>query len=117
MTGTEPSQVRKQLRTPLNCREIVPSKLVKLHDASDGIGDSHSQDVGQTEGATGCPGWVHVGSATLRMASPNPYIRKKAALCAMRIVRKVDEIEDKFNNKIGNLLEDPCPAISNIQWC
>ena len=24
----------------------------------------------------------------------------------MRIVRKVDEIEDKFNNKIGNLLED-----------
>lgn len=40
------------------------------------------------------------------MASPNPYIRKKAALCAMRIVRKVDEIEDKFNNKIGNLLED-----------
>ena len=41
------------------------------------------------------------------MASPNPYIRKKAALCAMRIVRKVDEIEDKFNNKIGNLLEDP----------
>ena len=40
------------------------------------------------------------------MASPNPYIRKKAALCAMRIVRKVDEIEDKFNSKIGNLLED-----------
>ena len=41
-----------------------------------------------------------------RMASGNPYVRKKAALCAMRIVRKVDEIEDKFNNKIGNLLED-----------
>ena len=40
------------------------------------------------------------------MASGNPYIRKKAALCAMRIVRKVDEIEDKFNNKIGSLLED-----------
>eukprot|EP00930_Biecheleria_cincta_P001624 TRINITY_DN102759_c0_g1_i1.p1 TRINITY_DN102759_c0_g1~~TRINITY_DN102759_c0_g1_i1.p1 ORF type:complete len:828 (+),score=186.94 TRINITY_DN102759_c0_g1_i1:77-2560(+) len=40
------------------------------------------------------------------MASSNPYIRKKAALCAMRIVRKVDEIEDKFNSKIGNLLED-----------
>ncbi|CAK9035289.1 unnamed protein product [Durusdinium trenchii] len=40
------------------------------------------------------------------MASPNPYLRKKAALCAMRIVRKVDEIEDKFNGKIGNLLED-----------
>lgn len=40
------------------------------------------------------------------MASTNPYIRKKAALCAMRIVRKVEEIEDKFNSKIGNLLED-----------
>eukprot|EP00931_Biecheleriopsis_adriatica_P118237 TRINITY_DN93685_c0_g1_i1.p1 TRINITY_DN93685_c0_g1~~TRINITY_DN93685_c0_g1_i1.p1 ORF type:complete len:866 (+),score=233.76 TRINITY_DN93685_c0_g1_i1:109-2598(+) len=40
------------------------------------------------------------------MTMSNPYIRKKAALCAMRIIRKVDEIEDKFNSKIGNLLED-----------
>ncbi|CAJ1410681.1 unnamed protein product [Effrenium voratum] len=40
------------------------------------------------------------------MASPNPYLKKKAALCAMRIVRKVEEIEDKFNGKIGSLLED-----------
>eukprot|EP00439_Symbiodinium_sp_Y106_P081113 s1139_g20.t1 len=40
------------------------------------------------------------------MTSSNPYLRKKAALCAMRIVRKVEEIEDKFNGKIGNLLED-----------
>jgi len=40
------------------------------------------------------------------MSSTNPYIRKKAALCAMRIVRKVDEIEDKFNHRIGALLED-----------
>mmetsp|Transcript_58552 Transcript_58552/g.130822 ORF Transcript_58552/g.130822 Transcript_58552/m.130822 type:complete len:832 (+) Transcript_58552:32-2527(+) len=40
------------------------------------------------------------------MTSSNPYLRKKAALCAMRIIRKVDEIEDKFNGKIGNLLED-----------
>lgn len=40
------------------------------------------------------------------MSSTNPYIRKKAALCAMRIVRKVDEIEDKFNHRIGSLLED-----------
>lgn len=40
------------------------------------------------------------------MSVSNPYIRKKAALCAMRIIRKVDEIEDKFNSKIGSLLED-----------
>ena len=26
---------------------------------------------------------------------------KKAALCAMRIVRKVDEIEDKFNGDLA----------------
>merc|ERR1719330_115824 len=40
------------------------------------------------------------------MTSTNPYIRKKAALCAMRIIRKVDEIEDKFNGRIGSLLDD-----------
>mmetsp|Transcript_22524 Transcript_22524/g.49767 ORF Transcript_22524/g.49767 Transcript_22524/m.49767 type:complete len:831 (-) Transcript_22524:121-2613(-) len=40
------------------------------------------------------------------MSATNPYIRKKAALCAMRIVKKVDEIEDKFNKGIGPLLED-----------
>lgn len=40
------------------------------------------------------------------MSSTNPYVRKKAALCAVRIVRKVDEIEDKFNHRIGALLED-----------
>jgi len=40
------------------------------------------------------------------MSSTNPYLRKKAALCAMRIIRKVDEIEDKFNQKIGTMLED-----------
>jgi len=36
----------------------------------------------------------------------NPYIRKKAALCSIRIVRKVQEIEDKFNHKIPQLMED-----------
>jgi AP-1 complex subunit gamma-1 len=41
-----------------------------------------------------------------RAGGPNPYIKKKAALCAMRIIRKVDEIEDKFNKCIGPLLED-----------
>jgi len=40
------------------------------------------------------------------MSSTNPYIRKKAALCAMRIVRKVEEIEDKFNGRVAPLLED-----------
>jgi len=40
------------------------------------------------------------------LSSTNPYLRKKAALCAMRIIRKVEEIEDKFNKKIGQLLED-----------
>mmetsp|Transcript_20671 Transcript_20671/g.33376 ORF Transcript_20671/g.33376 Transcript_20671/m.33376 type:complete len:828 (+) Transcript_20671:132-2615(+) len=40
------------------------------------------------------------------MSNTNPYVRKKAALCAMRIVRKVDDIEDKFNHRVGALLED-----------
>ena len=40
------------------------------------------------------------------MTSTNPYIRKKAALHAMRIIRNVDEIEDKFNGRIAPLLED-----------
>jgi len=38
--------------------------------------------------------------------SSNPYIKKKAALCAMRIIKKVEEVEDKFNHCIGGLLED-----------
>lgn len=40
------------------------------------------------------------------MGGSNPYIKKKAALCAMRIIKKVEEIEDKFNKCIGPLLED-----------
>jgi len=36
----------------------------------------------------------------------NPYIRKKAALCSIRIIRKVQEIEDLFNPKIPQLMED-----------
>merc|ERR1719287_436413 len=35
------------------------------------------------------------------MSHTNPFIRKKAALCAVRIVRKVEEVEDKFNHRIG----------------
>lgn len=40
------------------------------------------------------------------MSCTDPYIKKKAALCATRVVRKVEEIEDKFNGKIGALIED-----------
>ncbi|CEL98303.1 unnamed protein product [Vitrella brassicaformis CCMP3155] len=45
------------------------------------------------------------------MGVSNPYIRKKAALCAMRMIRKVEEIEDKFNHKIPTLLEDRNHAV------
>jgi AP-1 complex subunit gamma-1 len=41
-----------------------------------------------------------------QLVSDNPLIRKKAALCAMRIIKKVDDIEDKFNNRLTALLED-----------
>eukprot|EP00922_Rhytidocystis_sp_ex-Travisia-forbesii_P008666 GHVS01012686.1.p1 GENE.GHVS01012686.1~~GHVS01012686.1.p1 ORF type:complete len:853 (+),score=110.12 GHVS01012686.1:179-2737(+) len=40
------------------------------------------------------------------LSSSNPYVRKKAALCAMRMIRKVEEIEDKFNHYIIQLLEE-----------
>eukprot|EP00922_Rhytidocystis_sp_ex-Travisia-forbesii_P008667 GHVS01012687.1.p1 GENE.GHVS01012687.1~~GHVS01012687.1.p1 ORF type:complete len:884 (+),score=185.01 GHVS01012687.1:168-2819(+) len=40
------------------------------------------------------------------LSSSNPYIRKKAALCAMRMIRKVEEIEDKFNHYIAQLLDE-----------
>lgn len=40
------------------------------------------------------------------LKSSNPYVRKKAALCAMRIVKKVEDIQSKFNNQIPGLLED-----------
>ncbi|TEB18411.1 adenosine tri phosphatase, partial [Perkinsus sp. BL_2016] len=41
-----------------------------------------------------------------QMSVENPLIRKKAALCAMRIIKKVEDIEDKFNNRLTTLLED-----------
>ena len=41
-----------------------------------------------------------------QLVAENPLIRKKAALCAMRIIKKVDDIEDKFNNRLTALLED-----------
>lgn len=36
----------------------------------------------------------------------NPYIKKKATMCAIRILKKTNDIEDLFLDKIPNLLED-----------
>ncbi|CAA9989591.1 AP-1 complex subunit gamma, putative [Plasmodium knowlesi strain H] len=36
----------------------------------------------------------------------NPYIKKKAAMCAIRILKKTSDMEDLFVDKINNLLED-----------
>ncbi|KAJ0166437.1 AP-1 complex subunit gamma-1 [Colletotrichum tanaceti] len=36
----------------------------------------------------------------------NPYIRRKAALCAMRICRKVPDLHEHFVDKVSNLLAD-----------
>lgn len=36
----------------------------------------------------------------------NPYIKKKAAMCAIRILKKTNDIEELFIDKINNLLED-----------
>ncbi|KAH9935964.1 Adaptor protein complex AP-1 gamma subunit [Epithele typhae] len=40
------------------------------------------------------------------LGSSNTYIRKKAALCALRVVRKVPELADHFVTKAKNLLAD-----------
>ncbi|KAF4712226.1 hypothetical protein FOZ63_025351 [Perkinsus olseni] len=42
--------------------------------------------------------------------SSSPYIQKKAALCALRIVKKVTELEDKFSARVGPLVEGACGA-------
>ncbi|CAD7973183.1 unnamed protein product [Amoebophrya sp. A25] len=36
----------------------------------------------------------------------NPYIRKKAALCALRVCRKCEDLIEKFRPKVRQLLED-----------
>ena len=41
-----------------------------------------------------------------RMRDRNPYIRKKAALCALRVVRKVPELAEDFYERVGALLND-----------
>jgi len=40
------------------------------------------------------------------LASSNAYIRKKAALCTIRIFRKVPDLLDQYLDKIGSLLND-----------
>ncbi|KIY65086.1 gamma-adaptin [Cylindrobasidium torrendii FP15055 ss-10] len=40
------------------------------------------------------------------LGSSNTYIRKKAALCALRVVKKVPELADHFVSKAKNLLTD-----------
>ena len=40
------------------------------------------------------------------LASSNPYIRRKAALCAMRICRKVPDLQEHFIDKAKLLLND-----------
>lgn len=40
------------------------------------------------------------------LSTANPYIRRKAALCAMRICRKVPDLAEHFYEKAANLLSD-----------
>lgn len=40
------------------------------------------------------------------ISSANPYIRRKAALCAMRISRKVPDLQEHFIEKAKQLLQD-----------
>lgn len=40
------------------------------------------------------------------MSTANPYIRRKAAICAMRICRKVPDLYEHFLEKAKNLLND-----------
>ncbi|RIA84538.1 AP-1 complex subunit gamma-1 [Glomus cerebriforme] len=40
------------------------------------------------------------------LGSSNTYIRKKAALCAMRIIRKVSELQENFLSRAKSLLSD-----------
>jgi len=40
------------------------------------------------------------------LSSSNPYIRRKAAICAMRICRKVPDLQEHFLDKAKVLLSD-----------
>jgi len=40
------------------------------------------------------------------LSTANPYIQRKAALCTMRIIRKVPDLQEHFLNKTKPLLQD-----------
>jgi AP-1 complex subunit gamma-1 len=40
------------------------------------------------------------------LSTANPYIQRKAALCTMRIIRKVPDLQEHFVNKTKPLLQD-----------
>jgi AP-1 complex subunit gamma-1 len=40
------------------------------------------------------------------LSSPNAYIRKKAALCAVRVIRKVPDMGERYSGKVKALLSD-----------
>lgn len=40
------------------------------------------------------------------LGSSNTYIRKKAALCALRVIRRVPDLLDHFTSKAKSLLQD-----------
>ncbi|EFJ49536.1 hypothetical protein VOLCADRAFT_101862 [Volvox carteri f. nagariensis] len=45
------------------------------------------------------------------MDCPAPYIRKKAALCALRVIKKVPELLEQFVDKTAELLNDRNQAV------
>eukprot|EP00741_Cyanophora_paradoxa_P019859 tig00000217_g19167.t1 len=45
------------------------------------------------------------------LGSSNPYLRKKAALCAIRVFRKVPELIDNFLERLPSLLNDRNHAV------
>ena len=45
------------------------------------------------------------------MASSNSYVKKKAALCAIKIIRKVPDLSDIFAGKVAALLQDRNHAV------
>jgi hypothetical protein len=47
----------------------------------------------------------------------NAYIRKKAALCAIRIIRKVPELIEEFQGSVTNLLNDKNHAVLLTAVC
>ena len=50
------------------------------------------------------------------MGSSNSYIRKKAALCAMRIVRRVPDFVDHFRERTLQLLSDKSHGVKSVSY-